>query len=170
MSRISNTGSNFHYRDRHTFLRLYKQYVRPHLEFSSPAWSPWLQGDIDTLEKVQEKAVKLVSGLKGATYQEKCKELGLKTLLERRETQDMALVHKFLTEKSGSDMFRQIAANGRAGTRQAAGGHGLSVQYARTDPRKYSFAVRTVEKWNRLPDEVKSAPTGTAFKEMLKKL
>jgi hypothetical protein len=110
--------------------------VRPHLEFSSPAWSPWLQGDIDTLEKVQEKAVKMVSGLKGTTYQEKCKELGLNTLLERRDAQDMSLVHKFLTEKSGSDMFRQIAVNGRAGTRQAAGGHGLSVQYARTDPRK----------------------------------
>jgi hypothetical protein len=44
------------------------------------------------------------------------------------------------------------------------------VQYARTDPRKYSFAVRTVEKWNRLPDEVKSAPTGKAFKEKLKRL
>jgi hypothetical protein len=28
---------NFHYRDRYTFLRLYKQYVRPHLEFSAPA-------------------------------------------------------------------------------------------------------------------------------------
>jgi hypothetical protein len=81
----------------------------------------------------------MVSGLKGTTYQEKCKELGLNTLLERRDAQDMSLVHKFLTEKSGSDMFRQIAANGRAGTRQAAGGHGLSVQYARTDPRKYSF-------------------------------
>jgi len=40
------------------------------------------------------------------TYQEKCKELGLKTLLERRDAQDMSLVHKFLTEKSGSDMFR----------------------------------------------------------------
>jgi hypothetical protein len=42
----------------------------------------------------------------------------------------MTLVHKFLTEKSGSEMFRQIAASGRAGTTQAAGGHGLSAQYA----------------------------------------
>ncbi len=25
----------FHYRDRHVFMRLYKQYVRPHLEFST---------------------------------------------------------------------------------------------------------------------------------------
>jgi hypothetical protein len=49
---------------------------------------------------------------------------------------------------------------GGARTRQAAGGHGLTVQYARTDPRKYSFAVRTVESWNKLPERVKSAETG----------
>ncbi len=30
----------FHYRDRHLFMRLYKQYVRPHLEFSTQAWAP----------------------------------------------------------------------------------------------------------------------------------
>jgi hypothetical protein len=83
---------NFHYRDKYTFVKLYKQYVRPHLEFSSPAWSPWLQGDKDILEKVQEKAVNMVSGLKGNTYLEKCAELGLKSLEERRKDQDMNLV------------------------------------------------------------------------------
>ena len=31
---------NFHYRDRNVFKKLYIQYVRPHLEFASPAWSP----------------------------------------------------------------------------------------------------------------------------------
>ncbi len=94
---------------------------------------------------MQEKAVKMVSGTKGTTYREKCEELGLQPLVERRDRKDMALVHKFLTEKSRTDMFRQIAEIGRAGTRQAAGGHRLSVQYARTISRKYSFAVRTVE-------------------------
>ncbi len=45
-------------------LKLYKQYVRPHLECSSPAWSPWLAGDKEVLEKVQEKPVKMLTGLK----------------------------------------------------------------------------------------------------------
>jgi hypothetical protein len=67
-------------------------------------------------------------------------------------------------------MFRQIAANGRAGTRQDAGGHRLSVQYVRTDPRKYSFAMRTVEKRNNLPDNIKSAPKGEVFRNRTDKL
>ena len=71
---------NFHYRDRHVFKKLYVQYVRPHVEFASPAWSPWSEQDKTLLEKVQIKAVNLVTGLKGLTYEDKCKELGLETL------------------------------------------------------------------------------------------
>jgi ribonuclease P/MRP protein subunit RPP40 len=50
---LNQLRKNFHYRDRRTFVRLYKQYVRPHLEFASPAWSPWNLGDQEELEKVQ---------------------------------------------------------------------------------------------------------------------
>ncbi len=89
----------------------------------------------------------MVAGLKGSTYEEKYEELGLETREERRGGQDMALVHKFLTEQTGTDLFRLTVAQDRARTRQAAGEHGLSVQFARTDPRKYSFAVRTVQNW-----------------------
>jgi ribonuclease P/MRP protein subunit RPP40 len=134
------------------------------LEFSAPAWSPWLQGDKDTLEKVQEKAVKMVAGLKGSTYLEKCAELGLETL-KRRADQDMALVYRFVNKREGQTLFNQQS---EVRTRQAAGGHGLTVQYARTDPRKYSFAVRTIESWNRLPESVRSAETGESFKRRLR--
>jgi hypothetical protein len=82
----------------------------------------------------------------------------------------MALVHKFLTEQTGTELFRLTAAQNRARTRQAAGEHGLSVQFARTDPRKYSlFAVRTVENWNKLPEEVKTSRNGEEFKNKMKK-
>ncbi len=62
---LNQLRKNFHYRDKRTFIKLYVQYVRPHLEFASPAWSPWNQGDQDELEKVQQKAVSMVTGLRG---------------------------------------------------------------------------------------------------------
>ena len=65
---LNQIKRNFHYRDRHTFLRLYKQFVRPHLEFASQAWAPWTIGDKKTLEKVQERAVKMVAGLASTDY------------------------------------------------------------------------------------------------------
>ncbi len=75
-------------------------------------------------------------------------ELGQK---ERRGGQDMALVYKFLTEHTGTDLFRLTAVQGRERTRQAVGEHGLSLQFSQTDPRKYSSAVSIVDKWNKLP-------------------
>jgi hypothetical protein len=46
---------------RHVFMRLYKQYERPHLEFSTQDWSPWTEGDKACLEKVPQRAVRMVS-------------------------------------------------------------------------------------------------------------
>jgi hypothetical protein len=40
------------------------------------------------LEKVQKRAVKMMSGLKVATYEEKLRDLGVTTLEERRHQTD----------------------------------------------------------------------------------
>jgi hypothetical protein len=42
---------NFHYRGRHVFIKLFKQYVRPHLEYSSPAWAPSNRTNIDRYKR-----------------------------------------------------------------------------------------------------------------------
>ncbi len=40
------------------------RYVRPHVEFATPAWSPWIKADIDRrIEAVQRKAMKMIPGL-----------------------------------------------------------------------------------------------------------
>jgi hypothetical protein len=72
----------------------------------------------------------MVTGLQG-TYLEKCKELGFKTLEERRNGLDMALVHKFLTEGTGTKLIQRTTTQQRSRTRQATGEQGFSVQYAR---------------------------------------
>jgi hypothetical protein len=74
---LSQIQRAFHYRDRHTYVKLY---VRPHLEFASQAWAPWTSTDKACLEKVQECAIRAVSGLKSATYQARLRELNLQSL------------------------------------------------------------------------------------------
>ena len=53
------------FRDKDTLVRLYKTYVRPHLEYCQAAWSPWTQGDKKVLEQVQRRAVKMISNMGG---------------------------------------------------------------------------------------------------------
>ena len=83
----------FHYLDRFVFVRLYKQYVLPHLDFSSATWSPWTEGDKEVLEKVQQRMVAMVSGLAAKTYEGRLAELGMFTLAERRHQTDMVQVY-----------------------------------------------------------------------------
>jgi ribonucleases P/MRP protein subunit RPP40 len=60
---LGQISRSFKYRARKNFPKLYMRYVRPHLEFSSIAWSPWLQKDIELLERVQKRALNMVNGI-----------------------------------------------------------------------------------------------------------
>jgi hypothetical protein len=149
---------NFHYRDKRVFSKLYKQYVLPHLEFSSPAWSLWTIEDIEKLEGVQKKAVNMVTGLGGNSYEEKCKEIGIKTLRERRQYQDLVLLHGMVHGRGGlklEDMFEKAHDRDGPRTRQVTGVNNLKIPAARSEIRKNSFAVRVVKEWNELPDILK---------------
>ena len=71
---LTQVSKAFLYRDRKTFLQLYKQFVRCHLEFAIPAWSPWSAGDIEVLERVQKRAVSMIKGLQSRAYEDKLTE------------------------------------------------------------------------------------------------
>ena len=165
-------GRHFHFRDRNVFKKLYIQYVRPHLEFASPAWSPWLEADKKILEQVQEKAIKMISGLTGRTYEEKLVELGLDTLETRREKQDLLEMHKIMNGYGNMDpgtMFSKVQEREGRVTRMGADPGNVLVPRARLDTRKYSFTVRVPDSWNRLATETKMTTSLQKFKSAIKK-
>jgi hypothetical protein len=51
---LDQLARGIHNRSKNIFLRLYQQYVRPHLKSVSPAWSPWQEGDKECLGKFRE--------------------------------------------------------------------------------------------------------------------
>ena len=164
---------NFHYRDRNIFKKLYVQYVRPHLEFASPAWSPWLESDKNEIEKIQKKAVGMISGLKDGSYEEKCVMLGLDTLEARREKQDLLEMYKIINGYGQLDQGKMFTiAQGREGavTRHTADPLTIKVPRARLDIRKNNFAIRGAEMWNQLPLEVRSLKTLSSFKNAIRKI
>ena len=85
---------SFSYRDKKVFLKLYITYVRPHLEFASPVWNPWLRKDIKLLERVQLKFVRNVQGLRTTEYRDRLNELGILSLENRRLYLDLVETFK----------------------------------------------------------------------------
>ena len=83
---------NFRHLDIDDFQIIYKTYIRPHLEYCIQAWSPHLVKDIDILENVQKAATTLVPKLR-------LQKLGITTLKDRRERDDMIEVYKLINWK-----------------------------------------------------------------------
>ena len=156
------------YRDRVTFLNLYKKYVRPHLEYAVQAWSPWTEKDQHILEHVQMRAVRMISGLKGATYEDRLSELGLTTLKLRRERGDLIEVYKILTGKEcvNSDTWFRMAASDMCGmnSRNTTGLMNIARRDARLEIRRNFFSERVRDSWNHLNDYVKSSSSLNEFK------
>ena len=161
---------NFHYRDRKIFKQLYITYVRPHLEFATQAWSPWTTQDCETLEKVQRKAVRMISGLDStASYEQKCKEIGLDTLASRRRKQDLLQTFRILRgiDSVAPDKIFQRQVDRQHRVTRTADPSNLTIPHARTDLRINSFQIRAAKAWNSLDKKVKESNSLAAFKNAL---
>jgi hypothetical protein len=150
--------------DRHTYMNLYKQYVRPHLEFAAPAWSPWNRGDIACLEKIQERAVKAVSGLRGRTYSERLRELDLPTLEARRKEADMVQMHKIMCDEASEYCEQWFSKMENVHQTRRAAGTMIRPPRAGHNFRRGFFSYRVADEWNGLPRLLKEASNAGQFK------
>jgi hypothetical protein len=149
---LGQISRSFHYRDKKTFVKLLITYVRPHLEFCTPAWSPWTVKDIDCIEKVQKKMVNMVSGLQATTYEGKLSDVGLESLETRRRNADIHTMHKLVHGvRARSDALNVKSKNGTL------------------ELRRNFFTMRIVKDWNSVPAEIKNISVPGKFKAELKR-
>jgi len=85
MSVLRMVTGSFPRIDREDFAILYKTYIRPHKEYCIQAWSPYLAKDIELPDKVQRRATKCVTTMKGMTYDQRLQLLHITTLEKKRK-------------------------------------------------------------------------------------
>ena len=145
--------------------KLYKSLVRPHLEYCCQAWRPYLQKDVDNLEKVQRRATRLIPEIASLSYSERLGRCNLLSLEMRRLRADLIEVFKIVKGFEGIDPNYFFKFVGNARTR----GHNLRIykQNNRLDIRKYFFSQRVITEWNNLPLEAVSATSINGFKKAI---
>ncbi|PIK49959.1 putative RNA-directed DNA polymerase from mobile element jockey-like [Apostichopus japonicus] len=158
---------NFSFLKEDIVVRLYKQLVRPHLEYAVQAWNPYFAKDKEVLEKVQRRATRMISSLKRVPYYRRLQLLNLTTLELRRLRGDLIQVFKIVygfDNLSFTDffMFAKLVC-----TR----GHCLKLQksHSRINIRHNFFSNRVVNEWNSLPEKVVLASSVNGFKNALDK-
>ena len=153
---------NITYKGKKLIIPLYKAIVRPHLEYCIQAWRPYRKKDIDTLERIQRRATKMIPELRDLSYEERLKECGLTTLETRRLRGDQIEVFKILNgyENIDRNMFFSLKKDSR--TR----GHEVKLvkDQCRLDIRKHSFSQRTINEWNKLSTDCVTASSVNIFK------
>ena len=153
---------NITYKGKKLIIPLYKAIVRPHLEYCIQAWRPYRKKDIDTLERIQRRATKMIPELRDFSYEERLKECGLTTLETRRLRGDLIEIFKILNgyENIDRNMFFSLKKDSRTRRHEVK----LVKDQCRLDIRKHSFSQRTINEWNTLSTNCVTASSVNMFK------
>ena len=149
-----------------TFGRLFfNGFVRLHLEYCVHVWCPYLRKDIDSIEKVQHRATKLVKGLKNKSYEERLQALGITSLEKRRIRGDLIQVFRIVRGFDKVEFEELFELDDGGG--HVLRGHNwkLEVKRCRLQVRKCFFTQRIINVWNKLPEYVVESSSVVMFKK-----
>jgi hypothetical protein len=166
----------------------YISLLRSKLEYGAVVWDPYLQQDIDRIERIQRQAARFITrdykSRETGCVTRMLQELSLPPLHERRRQQRLLTFYKvvngeipalpperFLTPSEHGKSRRQIRPKVFADcvstnpvTRHAVcHSKGFMVPESSTEQYSCSFFVKTVVEWNQLKEETVQAKSATAF-------
>ena len=152
-------------KSKHNILNLYKSLVRPHLEYCCQAWRPYLQKDVDNIEKVQRRMTMMIPELSQLYCEERFCRTNLLSLEMCRLQADLTEVFKIVKGIENFDQYSFFQPSRETGTR----GHMYKflLPSCRLNLRKFSFSQRVVSEWNSLPPKAVNQTTVNGFKNII---
>ena len=164
----------FKFLDADMFNLMYKALVRPQVEYATPVWCPTLKIDINSIEKVQHRATKLVPAIASLSYEERLQHLKLPTLQYRRLRQDLIFIFKYSKGLINLDTRThcKVCIHNKdmltPSLSQKTRGHNQKFQIHHHQGIRNRFLTsRALSTWNNLNPETPNVSSVNAFKNKL---
>ena len=136
-------------------LKLYTALIRPHLEYAAQVWNPYLQKDIQCLERVQQFALRICAKSYTATYEDLLNCFLVPSLRNRRLFLLLCSFYCIINELL---YFPQLnIVHPHFSSSRNYNPHAFYVPYARCNNFKCSFVCTAIHLWNSLPLEAQVA-------------
>ena len=84
--------------DTKTLLQLYKSFIRPHLEYCSIVWDPYLTKDVETLEKVQRFGLRVCLKNWTMSHDQLLQQANVSSLSVRRAHSKLCHIFKIMND------------------------------------------------------------------------
>ena len=158
---------SFTYMDKDIFMKLYKAFVRPHLEYGNIVWNPFLKRQSKAIERVQRRATRLLNECKDMPYPERLQYLDLHSLKGRRLRGDLIETYKMINKLTDIDFEKLFVLTHSDKTRNNKGK--LIMGHSKSNTRKNFLSNRIVKHWNLLPEHFKFTKNTNSFKNLVDK-
>ena len=147
--------------------KLYTTLVRPHLEYAAASWDPYTKKNINSIERVQNRAARFVTNTYGidTSITRILKDLKWTSLQERRKLHRLTCFYKILNGQlaiNHSDLLTPKPCRGRRGHSQQ-----FQQQHANSEAFANSFFMRTITEWNTLLPGTVNQPSLPTFQNAL---
>ena len=154
-----------------TLLKAFITYVHPKLEYNSPVWNPYLKKDTLLLESVQKKFTRnvfLCCSIPFRSYADRLDKLGIKSLEYRRLQFDIILMFKIYHKLSDLQFDNYFEHCDRKYNFRSHNFQIKSKLCTNTEQFRNFFFIRIINVWNKLPQDLVSAPNIVIFRNRLK--
>ena len=151
---------------------LYKTLVLSLLDYGDVLYDGCAQQQADTLNALQSRAARIVSGCLQSSNTENLlnNELGWETLVRRRHRHKLCLLYKTINGLAPEYLYELLPLTRSSGAYSLKNPLNFKLYPCKTAKFKSSYFPASVSSWNSLPTGVKKIPTYSAFSNALKRM
>ena len=152
--------------DSSTLLQLYISFIRPHLEYCSAVWDPYLAEDVELLEKTQKFGLRVCLKNWSSDYNALLSQANIPALTTRRSQARLSHLFKIMHDQTD---FPYAPIVRRSFHYNSRFDNSMAIRPFRCHTMQFlnSFFPRTASQWNSLPATVVSHSSALAFKHSI---